>query len=99
MASKSIVKPTPRIVSNKANGRLGGFATAQKHGEAFCQARSEKAGLAVKAKYGSGFYSHIAKQRKNKRGWAKNRPRRAPWLKDPAIQNLIDQVGPTGTSV
>ncbi len=48
----------------KRHGKLGGIATARKHGSEFCQARAEKAGLACKAKYGAEFYRHIQSKRK-----------------------------------
>jgi hypothetical protein len=43
----------------KRYGKLGGLATARKHGSEFCQARAEKAGLAYKVKYGSEFFSRM----------------------------------------
>ena len=53
-----------RTAQAKRYGKLGGLATAGKHGSEFCQARAEKAGLACKAKYGSDYYEHIQSRRK-----------------------------------
>jgi|SRR6202049_2502510 len=53
-----------RTALAKRYGKLGGLATARKHGSEFCQARAEKAGLACKAKYGSEYYKHIQSMRK-----------------------------------
>lgn len=83
--------PISRVNSNRENGRRGGIATAKKHGDAFCQARAEKAGLTVKARYGSGFYSHLAKLRKTNRGWPKNKQRKVI-KQDPVLQNMLEIV-------
>lgn len=63
-------------------------------GPEFCQARSEKGGLACRAKYGSDFFSYIAKQRKTKKGWTKAKARKTP-VKDTLIQNLFKAIEST----
>ena len=61
----------------RANGKKGGQATAQKHGEEFCQARAQKAGLMLKAQMGTGYYKFIGQmRRKVKGGWPKGKPRK-----------------------
>lgn len=55
------------MAASQRNGRLGGLAVAKKYNSDWRSARSEKAGLTVKARYGSAFFSHIAKLRKKKK--------------------------------
>jgi hypothetical protein len=63
----SPVTPSKRVLANRENGRRGGLATAQKHGPEFCQARAQKAGLSVRVRYGSQYFSHIRKAFSRKR--------------------------------
>lgn len=61
----------------KANGKKGGQATAKKHGPEFCQARAQKAGLMLKARYGVGYFKYIGQMRRaTKGGWPKGKPRK-----------------------
>ena len=61
-----VVQMSPRMRASKLNGRAGGKRTAEKHGPDFVQARGEKGGRALLARYGRGYFRTISQKRKSK---------------------------------
>jgi hypothetical protein len=48
-----------RALSAKEKGRKGGLATARNSTPEFLEARSQKAGISTRDKYGIGFYRYL----------------------------------------
>lgn len=75
MASKR-PKLSARVLACRKNGSKGGRVTAERHGKEFCVARAENAGITVRNRYGASYYQHIARLRKNRKGWPKGKPKK-----------------------
>src|SRR5215469_7896093 len=79
-------KVSPRVLAARRNGRLGGLATANKSTPEFLEQRASKAGSVNSERYGTQFYSHIARQ-----------PRKKSHSRKQIITNIVQSIAPDVT--
>ena len=77
-ASKSVQSGqiSPRVLAARENGKRGGLVTAQRHGSDYVQAKGGKGGRTTRDRYGRDFFAHIAKFKKQCKGWPAGKPRK-----------------------
>lgn len=68
--------PSPQAVASRQNGKLGGLATARKHGPEFVAERGRRGGFSLVERYGAEYMRFIGARAK-RRGWPKGRSRKS----------------------